>query len=299
MACMCPRVLAWSLVGPWLRVQLYASNDALYFMAASSSCGRFGKIRVPFPDARHALALSLHRLVAGNSARHLPIVEVFLRTVRRKPYAHARRVVTTHPSWPRFSVECKEFAPWTSCALLQDLCAPRTEGCTPWLPSMRCHGCVPISSYARGLIPTPRGQLAPSSGPLLPRQHARTLAAFRTHIAMCQEASVQNGAVSCYRYPLLLSSGVGCMSFVNSDGSMTWWLTVDLWKPVLLHGIALRRLRAEPANMSCRTSHPWSKTLRTLLLATASSATPASQNGAPATTALTSMSAHAPAEHVT
>ncbi|KAK8593697.1 hypothetical protein V6N13_042740 [Hibiscus sabdariffa] len=152
-ACMCPCIFAWPLVGPWFRVSLYASNDALFFMAASPCRGRFGKIKVPFPDARHALALSLRCLVSGNGARHLPIVEVFLRTVhplwlrfsgsihrshtlttfsglnRGKPCAHTCRVVTTCPSWPRFGVVCKEFAP--SSALLQGLYAPRTEGCTP------------------------------------------------------------------------------------------------------------------------------------------------------------------------
>ncbi|KAK8685822.1 hypothetical protein V6N13_124856 [Hibiscus sabdariffa] len=120
-ACMCPRIFAWPQVGPWFRVSLYALNDALFLMAASSCRGRFGKIRVPFPDARHALALSLHRLVAGNGARHLPLMEVFLRTVqllwlrfsgsihhsntlaalcdlsRGKPCTHAWRVVTTCP----------------------------------------------------------------------------------------------------------------------------------------------------------------------------------------------------------
>ncbi|KAK8597198.1 hypothetical protein V6N13_001828 [Hibiscus sabdariffa] len=190
-ACMCPHIFAWPQVGPWFRVLLYTSNDALFLTTVSSCRGCFSKIRVPFPDARHALALSLHRLVAGNDARHLPLVEVFLRTVqplwlrfsgsirhshtlaafhglsRGKPCAHAWRVVTTCPSWPRSSVMCKEIAP--SCALLQGLGAPWTEGCTPWLPSMHCHGCVPASSYALGLIPYPRGQLAPSDGPSLPR----------------------------------------------------------------------------------------------------------------------------------
>ncbi|KAK8494371.1 hypothetical protein V6N13_104751 [Hibiscus sabdariffa] len=76
--CMCPRIFAWPLVGPTFRVSLYASNDALFFMAASSCRGRSGKIRVPFPDARHALALSPHCLVVGNGTRHLPIMEPVL-----------------------------------------------------------------------------------------------------------------------------------------------------------------------------------------------------------------------------
>ncbi|KAK8635072.1 hypothetical protein V6N13_022950 [Hibiscus sabdariffa] len=103
-ACMCPRIFAWPLVGPWFRVLLYASNDALFFMAASSCRGRSGKIRVPFPDARHALALSLHYLVAGNGARH-PAYNGGPCLVRQGPTASAALMVgtwcsvaPTHPS---------------------------------------------------------------------------------------------------------------------------------------------------------------------------------------------------------
>ncbi|KAK8680521.1 hypothetical protein V6N13_109464 [Hibiscus sabdariffa] len=72
-ACMCPSIFAWPMIGPL--------NNALVFQAASSCRGRSSTIRVPFPDTRHVLALSLHCLVVGNSARHRPIMEVFLHTV--------------------------------------------------------------------------------------------------------------------------------------------------------------------------------------------------------------------------
>ncbi|KAK8656983.1 hypothetical protein V6N13_098917 [Hibiscus sabdariffa] len=115
-ACMCPSIFAWPMVGPL--------NNPLVFMAASSCYGRSGTIRVPFPDARHALALSLHCLVVGNGARHLPIIEVFLHTVQ--------------PLWLRFSGSIHHMRTWYMQALagrLPALVAPFTaaQAC-----SLRC-----------------------------------------------------------------------------------------------------------------------------------------------------------------
>ncbi|KAK8684237.1 hypothetical protein V6N13_040267 [Hibiscus sabdariffa] len=111
----------------------HASRSRFSFYGTNYCRGRFGKFRFPFSDARHASAFTMHRLVAGNDAGHLPIVEVFLQTVqplwlgfsglfhtfsvscsprRVKPYAHACHAVLANPSWPRFSVVCMGIALW-------------------------------------------------------------------------------------------------------------------------------------------------------------------------------------------
>ncbi|KAK8584093.1 hypothetical protein V6N13_109469 [Hibiscus sabdariffa] len=125
-ACMCPSIFAWPMISPL--------NNALVFMAASSCRGRSGTIRVPFPDARHALALSLHCLVVGDGARHLPIMEVFLHTVQ--------------PLWLRFSGSIHNMRTWYVQSLagrLPALVAPCTAAQACSLRCARCIGTVPCA----------------------------------------------------------------------------------------------------------------------------------------------------------
>ncbi|KAK8480313.1 hypothetical protein V6N13_038671 [Hibiscus sabdariffa] len=67
----------------------HANRSRFSFYGTNYGRGWFGMFRFPFSDARHALALPLHRLFVGNGAGKLPIVEVFLQTVQ--------------PLWLRFS----------------------------------------------------------------------------------------------------------------------------------------------------------------------------------------------------
>ncbi|KAK8680536.1 hypothetical protein V6N13_109479 [Hibiscus sabdariffa] len=124
--CMCPSIVAWPMIG--------LLNNALIFKAASSCRGRSGTIRVPFPDARHSLALLLHCLVVSNDARHLPIMEVFLHTVQ--------------PLWLRFSGSIHNMRTWYVHALagrLPALVAPCTAAQACSLRCTRCTGTVPCA----------------------------------------------------------------------------------------------------------------------------------------------------------
>ncbi|KAK8656982.1 hypothetical protein V6N13_098916 [Hibiscus sabdariffa] len=223
--CMCPRILAWPLVGLWFRVSLYTSTDALFFMAASSCRGRFGKIRVPFPDAQHALALSLHCLVASNGTRHLPIMEVFLHTVQ--------------PLWLRFSGSIHNshtlllyggpsLRTWYAQALtgrLPALVAPRTVA-------------IGIASACPGMVPTTQGcpclvrQGPTASAPLLIgtwRSVAPTHPSF-TGRTVDLPRSLRT-AVSALP-AMVLSHGAGPWSLLPAATAQSAWpMTIGLFVP--------------------------------------------------------------------
>ncbi|KAK8697861.1 hypothetical protein V6N13_113996 [Hibiscus sabdariffa] len=134
-ACVTPRRhagFACSLVGPCLRAPFYGLHVASSFAVALP----FSKIVGPFSDARHAQALSLHHFVAGNSARHLPLTEVFLYVVQ--------------PLWPRFGgLFHTSAAPCSLCRrMLCDHCRSQfmCKGVTPCVvmrKGLRALGLVP------------------------------------------------------------------------------------------------------------------------------------------------------------